>query len=301
MLLNNNYNEIARVSIIITSYNYGKYLPYAIDSALHQTIQDCEIVVIDDGSTDNTNEVVQHYISDSRVKYIYQENAGQPKAKNRGIMESSGDFIAFLDADDIWMPSKLEQQIPLFDDPDVGVVYSRRKWIDPDGNEIPGNERILQRGNILDQIFVDNFICFSSSIIRRSILDEVGYFDENIPMGIDYDLWIRLAARCRFDFIDAPLVKYRTGHANLSKNVMRRYECAHRIMDKAMNNPEIRTKMSWWVPRLAWADTWTNMAYYTRKKGDFTGAASYYLKSAASFPFHARTWKGLLCCLIQRA
>lgn len=288
------------VSVVITSYNYGKYLASAVDSVLCQSMQDFEIVIIDDGSTDNTRDIAEVYLADSRIRYIYQANAGQPKAKNRGIEESAGTYIAFLDADDVWMPTKLEKQIALFEDAKVGVVYSRRTWIDPEGNKLPGNERTLRRGKILDHIFIDNFICFSSSVVRRSLLEEGGYFDETLPMGIDYDLWIRLAARCNFDYVNEPLVKYRTGHANLSKNVGRRYECAHKIMDKALNNPEIMAGMSWWIPRLALADTWSNMAYYARKKGDFESAKSYYWKALSEIPLYINAWKGLLCCLIKK-
>lgn len=288
------------VSVVITSYNYGNFLSQALESALSQTIKDLEIVIIDDGSIDNTRQVAEGYISDKRVTYVYQANSGQPRAKNRGIAESSGTYIAFLDADDVWMPTKLEKQIALFVDTEVGVVYSRRTWIDSEGNELPGNERILRRGKVLDHIFIDNFICFSSSVVRRSLFEEAGCFDNTLPMGIDYDLWIRLAARCTFDYVDEPLVKYRTGHANLSKNVERRYECAHRIMAKAMNNPEIRAGMSWWTPRLAFADTWSNMAYYARKKSDFESAKSYYLKALSEIPLYVNAWKGLLCCLIKR-
>ena len=289
------------ISVIITCYNYGHYLSTALNSVFEQTYSDYEIIIVDDGSTDDTQLVVESFGVNTKIKYIYQANLGQPKAKNRGINESSGELIAFLDADDIWMPTKLEKQIALFEDAEVGVVFSRRIWIDPDGNELPGNERILRRGKVLDHIFIDNFICFSSSVVRRSLLEEAGCFDETLPMGIDYDLWIRLAARCTFDYVDEPLVKYRTGHANLSKNVLRRYECAHRIMDRALNDPEIRSGMSWWVPRVALADTWANKGYYARKMNDFAAAASCYLKSVSYVPFYTTAWKGLLCCLLKRA
>lgn len=288
------------VSVVIASYNYGKYLSFALESALGQSYGNIEVIVVDDGSTDDTPQVVEAYLSDSRLRYIRQANAGQPKTKNRGIAESRGEFIAFLDADDIWLSDKLERQMPLFADPQVGMVYCRRTWMDEQGGTLPGNERTLRRGFVLDNIFIDNFVCFSSSVVRRRLLIEHGVFDETLPMGIDYDLWIRLAIRCKFDYVDAPLVRYRTGHANLSKNVERRYECAHRIMDKAMKDPEIMAGMSWWIPRLALADTWSNMAYYARKKGDFELAKSYYWKALSEIPLYINAWKGLLCCLIKK-
>ena len=152
--------------------------------------------MIDDGSTDDTLLVMEQYRSYQKIRFIHQENQGQPKTKNRGIVESRGEFVAFLDADDIWFPEKLEQQLQLFKNPSVGVGYTRRYWIDPNGKIIKGNERTLRRGHILNYIFIDNFVCFSSSMARRGLLTAAGGFDETIPMGIDYDLWIRLAARC---------------------------------------------------------------------------------------------------------
>jgi glycosyltransferase involved in cell wall biosynthesis len=280
-----------KFSVVITSYNYGLYIRESIDSVLSQTCDEYEIIIVDDGSKDNTKEIVSTYSSDTRIKYFYQDNAGQPKAKNRGICESRGEFIAFLDADDIWMPSKLEKQLALFADPEVGVVYSRRQWIDPNGVEISGNERMLQRGMILDHIFVDNFVCFSSSVIRRSYLEQVGYFDESLPMGIDYDLWIRLASVCKFDFVDEPLVKYRTGHSNLSKNTMKRYECAQQIMRKNLSHSQVRASMSWYVPAMAWADTWSNFGLYLATIGRKKEGLIYILKSICKFPFHLKTYK----------
>lgn len=289
-----------KFSVVIASYDYGLYIRESIDSVLSQTYDDYEIIIVDDGSKDNTKEIVSTYSSDTRIKYYYQENAGQPKAKNRGICESRGEFIAFLDADDIWMPSKLEEQLALFADPEVGVVYSRRQWIDPNGVEISGNERMLQRGMILDYIFVDNFVCFSSSVIRRSFLEMVGYFDESLPMGIDYDLWIRLASVCKFDFVDVALVKYRTGHSNLSKNTMKRYECAQQIMRKNLSNPQLRATMSWYVPALAWADTWSNFGYYLATIGKKREGFFYALRAICKFPFYLSAYQRFIKLMLVR-
>lgn len=291
---------MCKVSIIITCYNYGFYLHESICSALEQNVDNFEIIIINDGSTDNTGQIIQTYLSDPRIIYIKQENQGQPKAKNRGISESHGDYLAFLDADDIWLPTKMEKQLDLFSDHDVAVVYTRRQWMDPQGDFVPGNERTLRRGKILDQIIVDNFICFSSSMVRRSALDQVGWFDEELPMGIDYDLWIRLAARYKFDYVDEPLVRYRTGHANLSKNVMRRYECAQKIMRKALADQFIASQLSWYVPRLAWTDTWSNMASYYGRQGMHAQALKFFAKSVAQFPVYMPLWKRLAKYLLRK-
>ncbi len=291
---------MAQVSVVVTCYNYGKYLKSSLDSVLAQNCPDLEIIVIDDGSTDNTSEMMNQYVCIEGVKYIRQKNQGASKARNHGIEVSSGEFVAFLDADDVWMPGKLEHQLTLFEDPKVGVVYSRRKWIDPEGLEKSGNERVLYRGFILNRIFIDNFVCFSSSVIRRSLLDDVGCFDESLSMGMDYDLWVRLAARCHFDYVDEPLVKYRTGHANLSKNTLRRYECAQKIMVNALATPEIHNKFKWYIPRLAWADTWSNMAFYFGQQNMHSDALRYFSKAVWSFPVYPQLWKRFIKYLIKK-
>jgi len=291
---------VPQFSVVITSYNYGEFLPFALDSALCQTYRNFEIIVIDDGSTDNTEEVIKPYLADSRIHYIRQKNAGQPKAKNRGVAECRGELIAFLDADDIWFPEKLEKQWLLFNDSNVGVVYSRRQWIDSQGEMLPGNERVLRRGNVLDHIFIDNFICFSSSVVKRDVLNEVGCFDENLPMGIDYDLWIRLAARCKFDYVDEPLVKYRTGHANLSKNVWKRYDCAQRIMNKSLASDEISKKLSPFTKSRAWADTWSNMACIYFFQGNYRKSLFYFIKAVKINPLSVSIWKRIIKCIIRR-
>lgn len=294
-------SSVPKISVVITCYNYGQYVSEAIESVLCQTMEDYEIIVIDDGSQDDTSTVMDGYRENKKIRYIPQENQGQPKAKNRGIAESKGELIAFLDADDVWLPEKLALQSRLFNDPEVGVVYTRRYWIDPSGSIIGGNERTLRRGNILDYIFIDNFICFSSSMVRRDLLLAVNVFDEQLPMGIDYDLWVRLAARCQFDYVDRPLVKYRTGHANLSRNTLKRYACAEKIMHKNLGDPSVRRKMSWWVPRYAWADTFKNKGNVVRKQGDFSAAFLLYVKSLMANPFLAVAWIGLACCLLRKS
>ena len=288
------------ISIVVTAYNYGKYLKQAIDSVLSQTYTDIEIILIDDGSTDDTEIIAREYLRYSFFRYFRQSNKGQPKAKNQGISHARGDFIAFLDADDFWESNKLKKQNALFADSDVGVVYSRRNWVDSDGLEISGNERVLRRGKIIDHIFIDNFVCFSSSVIRKSYLEQIGYFDESLPMGIDYDLWIRLASVCKFDFVDEPLVNYRTGHSNLSKNTTKRYECAQQIMRKNLSNPQIVALMSWYVPGLAWSDTWSNYGYYLAINGNKKEGMVYVLKAIFKFPFYLNAYKRFVKLLLHR-
>ena len=223
------------VSIITATKNYARFLPQAVASALAQSVCNWELIVVDDGSTDDTSTVVQPFLADKRIRYVQSDRLGQSRAKNLGIALSRGEFVAFLDADDAWEPTKLERQMPLFDDPEVGVVFTRRSLIDESGHSLPlRSEPPFPRGRALNELFVRNFVCFSSAVVRRSVFDRVGRFDETLDLAIDYDLWLRVAKPYAFDFVDEPLVKYRTGHGNLSKRLSDRVATACSIMTRAV-------------------------------------------------------------------
>ncbi|HAO93317.1 MAG: hypothetical protein A2X93_07210 [Deltaproteobacteria bacterium GWC2_56_8] len=229
------------VSVVITTYNYAQFLPTAVDSALSQTFGDLEVVIVNDGSTDNTDEVMSPYLADSRVKYIYQERSGQASAKNRGIENSTGAYVAFLDADDYWLPEKLERQMPLFGQrQETGVVFCNAKWVDADNNPItmPKLQK-PRRGAVAEHLIVDNFIPFSSSIVKRECFDRHGAFDKGLEMAIDWDLWLRLSAYYAFDFVDSPLMVYRVGHSGqMSKKREKRQEQSDLVMERFLNaNP----------------------------------------------------------------
>jgi glycosyltransferase involved in cell wall biosynthesis len=234
----------AKVSVVITCYRYAQYLPHAVESALGQTHSNVEVIVVNDGSPDNTDEVMQPYLADPRVIYVKQENAGQAVAKNNGIRRATGDFIAFLDADDIWMRDKLERQLPLFADPEVGVVYSRVSYIDEKGRPLERELRDLlapRSGWITQHIFLDNLVPFCAAVVRRECFEQVGIMDPSFRMGIDWDLWLRMSVRYKFDYVDAPLLAYRVGHSGqMSNNFLVREQDTMRIMEKFLrDNPRL--------------------------------------------------------------
>ena len=222
------------VSIITATKNYARFLPEAIESILSQSVTDWELIVVDDGSNDDTANVIAPYLHDKRIRYLRSDQLGQSRAKNLGIAMSQGKFIAFLDADDAWEPTKLEKQLPLFRD-EVGVVFARRSMIDETGTSLPPrNESDPPRGRVLNELFVQNFVCFSSAIVRRSLFDQIGRFDESLDLAIDYDLWLRAARHTSFDYINEPLVRYRTGHGNLSRRISDRVATAFSIMERGV-------------------------------------------------------------------
>lgn len=288
------------ISVVITVYNYGQYVSRALSSVLNQTYKNFEVVVIDDGSSDDSRDQIFPYLVDSRVRYIYQDNAGHPKAKNKGIKESQGEFIAFLDADDVWYPTKLEKQIQLFRDPSVGVVYSLSRLLFPDDSTRATDSIDFFRGDVLNNIFIDNFVCFSSSIVRKSCFDVVGIFDESISMNCDYDLWIRLASHFHFDYINEELVLYRVGHVQMSKNSLKTIQSALMIMNKSINDPYIKLKLKTSSITSAYAMTYCSESIVYRRSGDNFRSICAIFRSLKLRFYCLRTWKQFVKLILQK-
>ncbi len=206
------------VSVIIPTYNSAQYVVEAVESVLAQTYQDFEILVIDDGSTDETAQMMRRY--QTPVRYIHQQKGGVAVARNRGIQESQGRYVAFLDADDTWLPHKLERQIEaLRQQPHDQVCYSAFTIVDSDLNLISlsqGQRRgstledLLTRGNVIGSI--------CTVVCERTLFDLVGGFDPVLSQCADWDMWVRLAAQTEFLYVDEPLVTYRQHDASMSRN-----------------------------------------------------------------------------------
>ena len=286
------------VSVITATYNYGRYLGGAIESVLAQTFSDWEMIVVDDGSTDNTQQVIQPYLADKRIRYHRTKNQGQPAAENTGIRLSCGCFIAFLDADDLWMPEKLDAQMKLFHSkPDLAVVYSGRRIINPEGVTISTTKRPLFRGMVLDRIFRNNFVCFSSSVVRRDVFDNVGLFDEECRHASDYELWLRVALRYEFDYVDKPLVIYRTGHANLTSRGDVQLLTALRIMDRFVSEYGGRSRLDPRLVRRCYAETYLHLGQVMARKSRIA-ALPWYCRSLAKNPTLLETWKDCVKLMI---
>jgi glycosyltransferase involved in cell wall biosynthesis len=213
-----------KVSVIIPTYNRAELLRSAIESARNQTFKDLEIIVSDDKSTDHTREVVESF-KDPRIKYVLNEGKKGPSAtRNTAILVSEGEYIAFLDDDDEWLPDKLQRQVELLDYSlsNICGIYSNRLFIDRKSDKIlsddPGTEK--HQGNLLYQLMIKSPIHTSTVVIRKSCLDEIGLFDETISYMEDRDMWIRLSMKWDFEYISKPLTKaYVHGFAHLSRNL----------------------------------------------------------------------------------
>ncbi|HKB04906.1 MAG TPA: glycosyltransferase [Gemmataceae bacterium] len=277
------------VSVVVATRNYGRYLAGALRSVLDQTWPDLEVVVIDDGSTDDTPEAVRPFLTDPRVRYHRTDGLGQSRAKNLGIQLSRAPLVAFLDGDDEWLPTKVERQLPMFDNPAVGVVYSRRTVIDADGHDLPTPAGALVRGQVYDDLLVRNPVCFSSVVVRRSVFDAVGPFDPALPLSIDYDLWLRVARHFEFDYVDEPLVRYRTGHGNLSSRIAERLTAVLSILRRSLIRRRNQEVAGRGAQAEAWGSTCRTMGFVLREQAP-AAAAAWYVRAAR----YDRRWRATL-------
>jgi len=202
------------VSAIIPTHDRSSLLKRAIQSVQNQTFHDFEIIIVDDASTDETTEVVREF-EDKRIKYVrHEQTRGAPAARNTAVRISNGEYIAFLDDDDEWLPQKLEMQMTAFRAAmsDVGVIYSAF-WRIQDGKKTfsPPAKITQKQGNIHKALLNGNFVALPTAIVKRQCFEKVGLFDENFPRLQDWEFFIRCARQYQFMYIDKPLlISYHT-------------------------------------------------------------------------------------------
>jgi glycosyltransferase involved in cell wall biosynthesis len=205
------------VSVIIPTYNRAVKLCEAIESVLAQDYSEKEIIVVDDGSTDDTAEVVKSF--GNEVDYIFTENGGVSRARNVGISRGSGELIAFLDSDDLWLPGKLKRQVEFLQtNPEIHICQTEEVWIRNGKRVNPKNIHKKYSGWIFEHCIPRCIVSPSAVAIRREIFDDVGLFDETMPACEDYDLWLRIAPKYQIITLPEALILKRGGHSDqLSK------------------------------------------------------------------------------------
>ncbi len=208
------------VSVIIPTHNRAGLLPRAARSVLNQTFRELELIIVDDASTDETEQVVAA-LNDPRVRYIrHDRNRGAPAARNTGIEAAHGKYVAFQDSDDEWLPEKLEKQMEVFKPgSDADVVYCRM-LLERAGSTItiPGPEITVVQGDVLSQLLAGNFVSTQTLLLRRECLEKVGGFDTRLPRFQDWELVIRLAEAYRFRFVNETLVRAYETPGNISSD-----------------------------------------------------------------------------------
>ena len=222
------------VSVIIPAYNYGRFIEDALESVLAQTYRRFELIVVDDGSTDDTRARVGRFAS--RVTYIHQPNGGLSAARNTGILAARGSLLAFLDADDVWLPRKLERQVATIDiDPKVGVVYSWWGYMDETRAPLPQTTRPAHRGPVFEELLRGPFAAPSTWLIRRACFERVGLFDPRIKRAEDWDLLLRIAgAGYHFAYAPEILMRNRLHGSHLSGDVVKTSPDRRRALAKTL-------------------------------------------------------------------
>ena len=283
------------VSIIIPTYNSAKYIPDAINSILNQTFKDYEIIIVDDGSTDNTREILNKY--NSKIRYIYQENKGPSAARNIGIKNAKGKYIAFLDADDIWLPDKLQRQMKLFaNESSVSFVYTSSYIMNENGFILRKMQCYNRsRRKILNELYLSKSIGnTSSTIIKKECFDKVGLFDETLTVAEDWDMWLRICQRFRFKCIDEPLVMTREYEGSQSFFGVRNLENELDFIKKVFSEKYLKTKF--FLKRKAYSYCYRRAAIAYHENGEHIKAKQCFFRAVYLYPLNLlnKSFFGLL-------
>lgn len=282
---------MATVSVIIPAYNAAKYLREAVDTAVNQTYRDTEILVVDDGSTDETPRILDEY--GDRIRVLHQQNRGRAAACNTGVDAARGEWIAFLDADDLWLPEKLERQV----DECSGFAISHTNSFFF-GEDLP--EDLLKTsvtpqygGQVLDHLLLNNFLTGSSVMIRRDIYRHYGGFDPTFRYVQDWPLWLKVCAEHELGYVPVPLVRYRVHAASATMKVRQTISAHLRIIREAFSPGGVaQSRMV--LRRPALGGCYQVNAHYAAEGGDWTFSMWCALRSLQYRPFDGRTWKVLI-------
>jgi glycosyltransferase involved in cell wall biosynthesis len=291
---------MAKVDVIIPAFNAAKYLPTAIESVISQTFGDWQILLVDDGSTDNTKEVVAPFLDrlGSRIKYIHQNNRGLPAARNTAIRASTSEFLALLDADDVWLPCRLEESLKaLTDRPQAGLAYGLIRTIDPEGQpygSIWAGNSIGREGKIATHIYTRKIELPCPSItFRRGCIDDVGVFDETMRATEDRDLWLRIALRYEVAFVPKLLAYYRLSPNSMSADPQRMLQAQLQFIRKHYGAEGCGPRSR----QIALARAYKQRAEVLKNRGRSWDALSSALKAVAIYPLdmdNLRTASSLL-------
>ncbi|MDA2936669.1 glycosyltransferase [Acidobacteria bacterium AH-259-A15] len=282
---------MARVTAIIPAYNAEAFISQTIESVLAQMYQELEIIVVDDGSTDSTRRILQRY--GDRIRYVYQKNTGVSTARNTGVSIATGEYIALLDHDDLWLPEKLDKQIRILDaDPDVALVYSDCYLVDFNGRLLGKMFDSLRphRGRVLAELFLQNFIPCPTVIMRKQVLDQVGLFSSDLCIAEEYEVFLKIAELYRIDFVDAPLAKYRVHETRLSRNIERGCKESIVVAEECLKRcPNLRHVLRT-KARLKLGNLYYNLGQVCFSKTKTKEARRQFAQSLTSYPYQARAY-----------
>lgn len=278
------------ISVIIPTYNCDKYICEALDSVLDQTYSDYEIIVIDDGSTDTTRAMIANRYPS--VRYYYVQNNGVSSARNAGISMAQGELIAFLDADDKWLAEKLEKQAAMFVDETVGLVFTENYFFNEQGiSEFTANKKDrLMHGNIVRNIFLNSYVVTSTVMVRKSVFDQVGMFEEELSVAEDDNMWMRIGMKYGIALLDERLVQYRMTVGSLSSDFNALVIGANKQLELLRSRyTDLYNSLGWLTIRKKYADLYFSEAYRDFTQGNYTLSRTRFIDSFKNYPFRLRS------------
>ena len=287
------------VSIITPTYNRAEFIGRAIESVLQQSVIQWELLVVDDGSTDNTNDVLAAYENDPRIHCVYQPNRGQSVARNNALKRIQGDFVGFLDSDDLWCAQKLELQLAVFEThPDVDIVHGDESMIDSKGMEISRQNMRRYSGHIARELLADNSVSITTALVRRKCFDEMGGFDTSVGVADDYDLWLRFSARYRFHYEPGIVASYRVMEDQISSDKRRRFAANEMIIKNFLakyGDQLDRRDKRWGLARF-----YCRSARYFASVGERGTAMNFVLMAFRNAPLDLVVWRALYRVVVPR-
>lgn len=294
---------MSKVSVLVPSYNCAHYLPQALDSALGQTFTDFEILVIDDGSTDNTRAVVEEYRKrhPDKIRYIHQENQGLACARNAGLRNARGEYIALLDADDQWLPERLEAGVRAIEiDNRIGLVHSDTIIISKEGEPLKKKwkKKYKMSGHIFLSLFLrKTHISCPTVLFRKECCARVGLFDENLTrLGCeDRELWLRIAQKYTIVYINKILACYRVSKSSMSRDKYKMLKARLYIVDKFYPGGSGGKIFR----RLALAKIYRDSGDVDLLDCNFDDSKKSYRRSLLFWPFSLWPWVNLLKALLH--
>jgi len=287
--------EIPKVSVVIPTFKRSHIISRSVQSVLNQSYRDFEIIVVNDGFKDNTEEVLKSF-NDKRIKYLeHDQNMGQSAARNTGIKAARGQYIAFQDSDDEWLPEKLAKQMRVFEtsSPHVGVVYTQR-WSTADNINfhIPFSKTNIKVDSFRKNLLQRSLITPQSAMVLADCFKKAGFFDESLHHLEDWELWIRISKYYEFKFLNEPLVKVYHENDNISGNQDNLIKAMESILSKHFENFKGAGKRI-----LA-------MQYYSLgnllcRNGDFSRGRKYLLQAIRTNPFNLKYFLTILVSFLE--
>lgn len=274
-----------RVSVIIPTYEHVEFVGAAIQSVLDQRYSDYEIIVIDDGSQDGTQEVVQQF--GNQLRYFWQDNRGLSAARNAGIRKACAEIIALLDADDEWEPGFLERMVVELDrHPQAAAVYCGFRYIDREGEPIGGEHLRIEPPERFHKVIVSegNWIVPAAVIFRKQQTMQVGLFNESLDAVEDADLWARMSANATFVGVPEALVRYRRHHQNMSADPERMIEASYQVIEKSLGPPEGNPRSWLKEKQSAYAHLYRSATVRHLAVGNFQASSRYLRKLVETSP-----------------